>query len=131
MPGLGLTHDERVPLPGQPAQIVGLRPGDVDRALGGELLVVEIEYLVVEALQRALGHGDQPDRQVQAGQPRCRLDQVRQVLEVDSDILAAADAAHRRHQAKGLIRLDHVRSLGSALLARSLPGAAARPRRLS
>ena len=114
MARLGLGHHERVPLPGQTAEIIGLRAGDVNRAFGGELLVIEVEHLVVEPLQRSLGHGDQPDRQVQAGQPRRGLDQVREMLEVRLDLVTAADAAHRRNQAEGLIRLDHGVSLRPA-----------------
>jgi hypothetical protein len=74
--GLGLTDDEGVPLSGQFAEAVGLRPGNVDCALAGEVLVVQVEDLVVEALQGALGDGDQAYRQVQAGQPGRRLDHV-------------------------------------------------------
>ena len=48
--------------------------------------VVEVEHLVVERLQRALGEGDQPDREVQARQPRGGLHQVGEVLEVDLDV---------------------------------------------
>jgi hypothetical protein len=89
------------------APSVGLRAGDVDRALPRERLVIEVEYLVVEALQGAFRDGDQPHRQVQAGQPRRGLDQVREVLDVDTDLAAVADAPHRRYQAKGLVGLDH------------------------
>jgi hypothetical protein len=67
VPGLGLAHQEHVPLPGQGAERVGLGSGDVDRALPGERLVVQVENLVVEALQGAFRNGDQPHRQVQAG----------------------------------------------------------------
>jgi hypothetical protein len=42
--------------------------------------VVQVEHLVVEALQGSFGDGDQPDRQVEAGQPGRGLDQVRNVL---------------------------------------------------
>ena len=106
---LGLPHHERVPLPRQRGQRVRLRAGDVDRALPRERLVVQVEHLVVEALQRTLRDGDQPDRQVQAGQPGRRLDQVRDVLDVDADLVAVANAPHGGHQADGLIRLDHDR----------------------
>src|SRR5580704_2024927 len=111
MPGLRLSHQEGVPLPGQRAEVVGLRPGDVNRALPRERLVIEVENLVVETLQCAFGYSDEPYRQVQAGQPRRGLDQVREMLEIRLDLTAMADAAHRRYQAEGLIGLDHDSSL--------------------
>src|SRR5215467_7707400 len=113
MTRLGLRHYERVPLPGQPPQVVGLRARDVDRAFGGELLVVEVEDLVIETLQGAFGYGDEPHRQVQARQPRRGLDEVREVLEVRADLLAAPDAAHGGDEAQGLVWLDHGESLRS------------------
>ncbi len=131
MPGLRLGHQVHVPLPGQRAEVVRLRPGDVDRALPGEVLVVEVEYLVVEALQRALWHGDQPDRQVQAGQPRSGLNQVRQMLEVDTDLVATANPAHGRHEADGLIGLDHDIPLRFTPIPPIGPIALDLPRRLS
>ena len=82
-------------------------PGNVDRALARELHVVQVQHLVVEALQRAFGERDQPHRQIQAGQPGRGLDQVRQVLEVDHDVLALADAAHGGNQADGGVGFDH------------------------
>src|SRR5436853_409930 len=66
MPGLGLGDHVRVPLLGQPPQVIGLGPGDVDRALPRIALVVEVEHLVGEALKPALRNADQPDRQVHA-----------------------------------------------------------------
>ena len=121
MAGLGLAHQVGVPLPGQRAEEVGFRAGDVDGAFAGEGLVVQVEDLVVEPLQRAFWDGDQADRQVQAGQPGRGLDQVRQVLEVDTDVLAAADAAHRGNQAQGLIRLDQDRSFAIKTMLRLAP----------
>ena len=59
MARLGLGHHEHAPLARQPAELVGLGAGDVDRALARERLVVEVEHLVVEALQRALRNRDQ------------------------------------------------------------------------
>ena len=55
-------------------------------------------------------------RQVHARQPRGRLDHVRDVLEVPADLLAPTDAAHRRDQADGLIRLDHREALSAPLV---------------
>src|SRR6202034_2178838 len=108
VPGFRLSHDERVPLPGQLAQRVRLRTRDVDRALIRVRRVVRVEDLVVEALQGPLGKGDQPDREIKAGQPDRRLDQDRDVLEVDRDLVAVPDAPHGGNQADGLIWLDHV-----------------------
>ena len=55
MPGFRLCHQEGVPLPGEPAQVVRLRARDVDRAFPGELFVVEVKDFVVEALQGTFG----------------------------------------------------------------------------
>src|SRR5712691_2506839 len=118
MTGLGLGHQESVPLPCQPAQIVRLGPRVVNRALGRELLVIEVKDLVVETLQGTFGDRDEPHRQVQAGQPRCRLDEVREVLEVRLDLVPVPDAAHGGYQAKCLIRIDHGSSLRPARPAR-------------
>src|ERR1700749_4378011 len=107
MPRLRLGHQERVPLPGQLAEVVRLRAGYVDRALPRDRLVVQVEPLVVEALQGPFGDGDQPDGQVEAGQPGRGLDQVRNVLQVDRDVGAAPDATHGGNKADGLVRLDH------------------------
>src|SRR5262249_10815017 len=61
----------------------------------------------VEALQRALGKGDQANRKIQARQPGRRLHQMRQVLEIGHDVLALANSAHGGNQADGGIGLDH------------------------
>ena len=111
--GFRLCHHEGVPLPGEPAQVIRLRARDVDRALPRERFVVEVEDLVVEALQGAFGDGYQAHRQVHAGQPRRGLDQVRDVLQVHRDLTAVTDAAHGGDQAHGLIRLDHGYSLSA------------------
>src|SRR5580693_9531615 len=83
MPGLRLGHQECVPLPGQLAQVIRLGSGHVNRALARELLMIEVEDLVVEALKGPFRYGDEAHRQVEAGQPGRRLDQVRDVLQVD------------------------------------------------
>src|SRR5260370_22770268 len=118
MTGLRLGHQEGVPLPGQRAEIISLGARDVDRAFPGELLVIKVEDLIVEALQGAFGDRDEAPRQVQAGQPRCGLDQVREVLEVRLDLVAVTDAAHGGDQAQGLIRLDHESYDGTGRLIR-------------
>ena len=53
--GLGLRDHVGVPLLRELAQVVGLGAGDVDRALAGVGGVVEVEHLVGEALEAALG----------------------------------------------------------------------------
>jgi len=95
---LCLCHDVRVVLPGQITEIPRLRAGDVDRALAGERHVVQVEHLVVERLQAALRNGDQAYRQVEAGQPGRRLEQVRDVLQVAADIGASANTTDRRNE---------------------------------
>ena len=118
VPGLRLGHQENVPLPGQRAKVVRLGTRDVDRALPRELLVIEVQDFVVETLQGAFGDRDEPHRQVQAGQPRRSLDEVREMLEVRLDLVTVADAAHGGYQAQGLIGLDHDASLRPARPAR-------------
>jgi hypothetical protein len=60
--GFGLGHHVDVVLEGDLGQGVGLGAGDVDGTGVGEGGVIEIEHLVVEALQRPFGPGDQPHR---------------------------------------------------------------------
>ena len=107
MPRLGLRHDESVVLLGDLAEVLGLLPRNVDRTFARELHVIQVQDLIVETLQRALGKGNQSHRQIQARQPGCRLHQVRQMLEVEHDVLALANAAHGGDEADGRIRLDH------------------------
>ena len=90
------------------AQRLGLLARDVDRALAREVDVVEVQDLVVEALKRSLGDGDQPHREVEAGQPGRGLHQVSQVLEVGPDVLSLADASHGGYQTDGCVWADHL-----------------------
>src|SRR4029077_19100706 len=67
MPRLGLGHDERVVLTRDDAQRLGLSARNVDRALARELDVIQIQNLVVEALQCTLGQRNQTHWQLEAG----------------------------------------------------------------
>src|SRR5437764_3233276 len=116
MPGLGLGDHVGGPLPRQPAEIVRLRAGNVDRAVPGVLLVIEVEHLVGEALQPALRNADQPHREIHAREPRGSLDHVRDVLEVPLDLLPTPDSSHRLNQANGLVGLDHLKLLSLVAL---------------
>ena len=107
MPRLGLGHDERVVLTRHLAQVIGFVAGDVDRAFAREFHMIQIQDFIVESLQRAFRDGDQAHRKAEARQPRRRLDEVRQVLQVDLDVLALADAAHGGDEANGRVWLDH------------------------
>src|SRR5438128_7969657 len=101
VPGLRLRHDERVVLLRDLAERLGLVARDVDRALAREGGVVEVEHLVVERLQRALGEGDEAHGQVEARQPGGGLHEVREMVEVDLDVLALADSADGGDQTDG------------------------------
>src|SRR5262249_47315758 len=103
-----LGHDEDVVLAGELAERLRLLARDVDGALAGEAGVVEVEDLVVEGLQRALGEGDEPHRNGQAREPGGGLHQGTQVVEVDLDVAALADPAHGRDQPHRHVRLDHL-----------------------
>jgi len=46
-------------------------------------------------------------REVEARQPRRRLHEVPEMLEVDLDVLALADAPHGRNEADRGVRFDH------------------------
>src|SRR3989338_6371921 len=107
MTRLRLRHDEGVVLLRDLSEEVRLLSRDVDCPLAGEGRVVEVEHLVVEALERTLGERDEAHRQVEAREPRRRLHQVREVLEVQRDVLALADAAHGGDEADGGVGLDH------------------------
>jgi len=72
MTRFGLGDDERIVGPGDLAQLVGFFARDIDRALTCELDMVEVEDFVIEGLECPFWKSDQPDRQIQAGQPgRC------------------------------------------------------------
>ena len=104
---LGLGHDEGVVLAGERAERFGLWAGEVNCALARVLHVVEVEYLVVEGLQCALGQRDQAHRQIEAGEPGRGLAHVGHVLEVQLDIFALAYSAHRRNQPDGGVGFNH------------------------
>ena len=76
MARLRLRHHERPVLLRDLAELGRFLAGDVDRALARELDVIEIEHLVVEALERAFGERDQPHREIEAREPRCGLHQM-------------------------------------------------------
>ena len=105
---LGLGDHVGLPLAGQAPESVGLRTGDVDGALGGVGLVVEIEDLVGETLKAAFGDADEPDREVHARQPRRCLHHMGDMFEVGVDLLPPSDAPDGLDQSDGLVRLDHL-----------------------
>ena len=70
---LGLGHDEQLPLAGEVAQKPRLGAGDIDCHVAGVCHVVEVEYLIGEALESALGHGDEFVRANQDWRSRRRL----------------------------------------------------------
>ena len=111
VPRLGLGDDEHVVLARDLAERLRLLAGDIDRALPGEGGVVEVQDLVVERLERALGKRDQPHRDGQAREPRGGLHQVVQVLDVDLDVASLPDPAHRRDESDRHVGLDHPSSL--------------------
>ncbi len=104
---LGLRHNKRLVLASDGSERVGLRAGYVDGAFTRKHGVIEVEYLVVEALQRALGQRDEAHRQLEAREPGGGLDQVFDVLEVRRDIIALSYSADCRNQPDGGVRLDH------------------------
>src|SRR5205807_3025485 len=109
-------------LASEPPEAIGLRAGDLDCAIARKFGVIDVEDLIVEPLQRALGDGDEANRDVQIGQPECRLCQAFEMLQVFLDVFAAANAPKARDQPHRGIRFDHFDTL---------PDAAAHPRILS
>jgi hypothetical protein len=89
---LSLSHNEHAPAAREAPEAIGFRAGNVDGAGPRELGVIDVEDLVVEALQRALGDGDEADRNVEVRQPERCLGQAFQMLQVLLDVLAAANA---------------------------------------
>src|SRR5439155_21174236 len=108
--GLRPRDDDRVVLLRDLTERLGLVARDVDRALACEGGVVEVEHLVIERLQRALGEGDETYGQVEARQPGGGLHEVREVVEVDLDVLALADSPDGGDQTDGGVGLDHGRA---------------------
>jgi hypothetical protein len=62
------------------AQEFGFFTGDIDGAFLGKCHMVQVKYLIVKALQRALGQGNQADGEIQAGKPDRGFGQVGKIL---------------------------------------------------
>src|SRR5580700_3925324 len=92
---LSLSHDKGVVFTCYGTERIGFRPGNIDRAFARVLNVVQVEHLVVKALQGSLWQSNQADRQFKAGEPRCRLHHVSDVFEVDRDIVTLSYSADR------------------------------------
>src|SRR5262249_4209258 len=92
MPRLGLRDYEALILSRDAAERIGFLARKVDRAFTGELGVIEVEHLVIESLQRTLRQSDEPNRQFQAGEPCRCFDKATNVLQVDQDVCAFANA---------------------------------------
>jgi hypothetical protein len=103
---LGLRDEVDVELARDLAEHVGLGAGDVDGRVGRELRVGRVEDLVGEALERPLGDRDVAHRIVEARQPRRRLHDPVDVLDVARDVGASARAPHGRDQPDRHVRLD-------------------------
>src|SRR5450755_3773343 len=107
MARLRLGHDKGVIGASKLAKLVRLRPRNVDGAFARELDVIQVEHFVVEALQRALGKGDQLDGQIKAGEPGGGFNEVFQMLNIALNVGARANAAHGRDKANGGVGLNH------------------------
>jgi hypothetical protein len=60
-------------------------------------------------LQAAFGTGDQPDRDVEIGEPERRAREVIDMIKILLDVLAAANAPAGRDKPDSGTRLDHTR----------------------
>ena len=91
------SHDgEAEPFLRELAEAVGFGTGNIDRAGMREFLVIEVENLVVEALQRAFGNRDQANRNVEVGQPIRRVGEAFEMFEIFFDFGATAHAPKGR-----------------------------------
>ena len=61
----------------------------------------------LRSLEGSLGESDEPDREVEAGEPGGSFDEVREVFEVDFDIGARANASHGGDESDGGVGLYH------------------------
>ncbi len=104
---LRLRHDEGIILAGNLPEGRCLFARNIDGAFPGKVRVIEVEHLVVEGLQGAFGEGDEPDGQVQAGEPGGRFDEMGQVLQVDLDISPGADTPNGGDETNSRIGFDH------------------------
>ena len=84
--------------------------------------VVEVEYFVIETLQRSLWKRDQSHREFEAGEPRGGLNQMPQVFEIHRNVVAGMDFPDRRDQSDRSVRFDHMDSpiFGSSARASSI-----------
>ena len=113
MARLGLRHDENIPFACQLADLVGLRPRNVDAAGARVVGVVDVKHLVVEAHEGAFRDSQKPHRNVEVGQPERCFRQALQMLDVVLDVLAPANAPERRNETDGVVWLDHDRPMSS------------------
>ena len=109
MTRLGLGHDEDPVLTRQLAELVGLRAWDVNRAGLRKLGVIDVQNLVVKALQGTLRDGEQADRNIKIGEPEGSFGQTADMLDILLHIRPRANTPKRRNQTNGIIRFDHMR----------------------
>ena len=105
--GFSLGHDERVVLARNLPQFFRFLARNVNGALARELRVVQIKHLVVEGLQGAFRKSNQPHRNIKGRKPTGSLHQVVQMIEIDFDVLAAADSPNRRNEPDCCVGFDH------------------------
>ena len=103
-----LGHDVGVVVARQLRQPLGLRAGDVDEQLTRRNHVRDVEDLVGEPRQRALGEGDQLDRQVDADDRDGSVDRVLDDVQVPLDVRTLPDAVHDRGEAHRHVRSDRL-----------------------
>ena len=92
----------------QAGQPLGLRTGDVDEQLARGERVRQIEGLVGEAGEGALGEGDQLHRHVDVDHRHGGVNVVLDDVEVDLDVLSLGHAVDDRREADGHVRRDRL-----------------------
>src|SRR5579884_2306909 len=101
MASFGLSDDKRVVGASDLAKRGGLLTGDIDRAFSCKLDVIEVEHLIIEALQGSFGKGDQSDRQIETGEPGGSFDEMGEVFDVALNVGAGTDATYGRNESNG------------------------------
>jgi len=89
------------------SELIGFVSGDVDGTGLGVFDMIDVEDLIVEALERALRHGDEADRNIKIGEENGGLCQMAKMLKILLDILPPPGAPEGGNKADRRVRLDH------------------------
>src|SRR5262245_50852415 len=104
---LGLGHDEGIIRASQRAQGLCFFARNINGAFARELDMVHIQCLVVKRLEGPFRQGNETHREIQAGEPDCSFDELREMRQIDLDVGTRMDTAYGRAHSNSHVWLDH------------------------